>query len=117
MAEDIDAIFKRLLRLVAEAKLPGVEEGTSYGNHALKVGGKSFVAVKDNETVVISIPLDEKEALLELAPEIYFQTLHYVGWQYLPVRIDVIGDAELTDRLIRAWRLRAPKKLSASYPQ
>ncbi len=115
MADHIDAIFKRLLRLVAEAKLPGVEEGTSYGNHALKVGGKSFVAVKDNETIVISISLDEKEALLSLAPEIYFQTPHYVGWQYLPVRIDVIGDAELTDRLIGAWRLRAPKKLSANY--
>jgi hypothetical protein len=30
---------------------------------------------------VISIALDEKEALLEMAPEIYFQTPHYVAWQ------------------------------------
>jgi hypothetical protein len=115
MAENLDTIFARLLRLAVEAGLPGVEESTSYGNKALKVDGKSFVAVKGNETIVISIALDEKEALLEMAPEIYFQTPHYVGWQYLPVRIDVIGDTELTDRLIGAWFLRAPKKLALTY--
>jgi hypothetical protein len=53
--------------------------------------------------------------LLEVGPEIYFQTPHYVGWQYLPVRIDAIGDAELTDRLIGACFLRAPKRLAATY--
>jgi hypothetical protein len=115
MAEDLEMIFARLLRLAVEAGLPGVEESTSYGNKALKVGGKSFVAVKDRETIVISIALDAKEALLEMAPAIYFQTPHYVGWQYLPVRIDAIGDAELTDRLIGAWLLRAPKKLAATF--
>jgi hypothetical protein len=45
MAGDVDAIFERLKRLTAEAGLPDVEESTSYGNPALKVGGKSFVAV------------------------------------------------------------------------
>jgi hypothetical protein len=64
MADSVDSIFQRILRLVAEAGLPGVEEGTSYGNPALKVGGKSFATVKNHETIVISIGLDEKEALL-----------------------------------------------------
>jgi len=86
MADDVDAIFERLKRLAAEAGLPDVEESTSYGNPALKVGGKSFVAVKNAETIVISISLDDKDHLLEMAPDVYFQTDHYVGWPHLPVR-------------------------------
>lgn len=111
MADDVDAIFQRLKRLTAEAGLPDVEESTSYGNPALKVGGKSFVAVKNAETIVISISLDDKEHLLEMAPDVYFQTDHYVGWPHLPVRAAVIGDEELRLRLIGAWLFRAPKNL------
>ncbi|MBC2806543.1 hypothetical protein ELI49_05055 [Rhizobium ruizarguesonis] len=115
MACDVDAIFERLKRLAAEAALPDVEESTSYGNPALKVGGKSFVAVKNAETIVISISLDDKDHLLEMAPDVYFQTDHYVGWPHLPVRAAVIGDEELRLRLIGAWLFRAPKKLAAGF--
>lgn len=116
MADSVDMIFARLKRLVAEAELPDVEESTSYGNPALKVGGKSFVAVKNNETIVISISIDDKERLIEMAPDIYYQTDHYVGWPYLPLRAGAIGDAELKQRLIGAWRFRAPKKIAARFP-
>jgi hypothetical protein len=113
MAGEVELIFGRLKRLAAEAGLPEVEESTSsYGNPALKVAGKSFVAVKNPETIVISISLDDKDHLLEMAPEIYFQTDHYVGWPYLPVRAALIGDEELRLRLIGAWLFRAPKKLA-----
>jgi hypothetical protein len=33
----------------------------------------------------------------------------------LPVRIDAIGDAELTTWLIGAWFLHAPKRLPATF--
>ncbi|MCW1410587.1 MmcQ/YjbR family DNA-binding protein [Rhizobium sp. 1AS11] len=115
MACHVDAIFERLKRLAAEAGLPDVEESTSYGNPALTVGGKSFVAVKNAETIVISISLDDKDHLLEMAPDVYFQTDHYVGWPHLPVRAAVIGDEELRLRLIGAWLFRAPKKLAAGF--
>ncbi|PDT14342.1 hypothetical protein CO670_23320 [Rhizobium sp. J15] len=115
MTGHVDAIFERLKRLTVEAGLPGVEESTSYGNPALKVGGKSFVAVKNTETIVISIAIDDKEHLLEMAPEIYFQTDHYVGWPYLPLRVTMIGDEELRFRLIGAWLFRAPKKLASRF--
>jgi hypothetical protein len=115
MADSGETVYGRLRRLIAEAGLPGVEEGTSYGNPALKVGGKSFVAVKTCETIVLSISIDDKERLIEMAPDIYFQTDHYVGWPHLPVRIDAIADAELKERLIGAWLFRAPKKLAAGF--
>lgn len=56
------------------------------------------------------IAIDEKERLIEMAPDIYFQTDHYRGWPSLPVRINEISDDELKMRLVAAWRFRAPKK-------
>ncbi|ENN86129.1 hypothetical protein RHSP_32877 [Rhizobium freirei PRF 81] len=112
---DMDVIAERLNRLVMQARLPEVEPGTHYGLPAFKVGGKAFVTVKNNETIVLSLPIDRKEQLMEMAPEIYFQTDHYVGWPSLPLRITAIGDEELQRRLIEAWRYRAPKKLLATF--
>ncbi|MFS8111632.1 MmcQ/YjbR family DNA-binding protein [Rhizobium jaguaris] len=112
---DMDAIAERLQRLVAQAQLPEVEPGAHYGAPAFKVGGKSFVTVKNNETIVLALPIDRKEQLMEMAPEIYFQSDHYVGWPSLPTRIAAIGDDELQMRLIEAWRFRAPKKLRAAF--
>ncbi len=111
----MDAIFERLQRLAAQAKLPDVELGAHYGLPALKTGGKAFVTVKNNETIVLAIPIDRKEQLMEMAPEIYFQTDHYIGWPSLPLRITAIGDEELQQRLVEAWRYRAPKKLQAAF--
>lgn len=112
---DTNAILERLTRLTSEARLPGIEHGSYYGTPALKVGGKAFVSVKNDETIVLAIPIDEKERLIEMAPEIYFQTDHYRGWPSLPVRIGAIGDDELTVRLVAAWRFRAPRKLAATF--
>ncbi|MDK4722103.1 MULTISPECIES: MmcQ/YjbR family DNA-binding protein [Rhizobium] len=112
---DMDVIAQRLQRLIAQARLPAVEPGLHYGLPAFKVGGKAFVTVKNNETIVLSLPLDRKEQLMEMAPEIYFQTDHYVGWPSLPLRIGAIDDEELELRLIEAWRYRAPKKLLATF--
>ncbi|MGY5802870.1 MmcQ/YjbR family DNA-binding protein [Rhizobium sp. LEGMi12c] len=112
---DMDVIAERLKRLIAQARLPAVEPGLHYGLPAFKVGGKAFVTVKNNETIVLSLPIDRKEQLMEMAPEIYFQTDHYVGWPSLPLRIAAISDEELERRLIEAWRYRAPKKLLPTF--
>lgn len=112
---ETDVILQRLLRLVAAARLPDVEISTHYGLPALKVGGKAFVSVKNAETIVLSLPVDRKEQLIEMAPEVYFQSDHYIGWPSLPLRIAEIDDAELQVRLIEAWRFRAPKKLRATF--
>jgi hypothetical protein len=50
-----------------------------------------------------------------MTPEIYYQTDHYVGWPHLPLRVAVIADAELKERLIGAWIYRAPKRLAAGF--
>lgn len=109
------SIMTRLKGLATKACLPGIEETTYYGRPALKAGGKAFVWVKDDETIVLAVPVDAKEPLLMLAPEIYWETDHYRGWPALPLRAAAIGDEELSMRLVEAWRFRAPKKLAAAF--
>ena len=109
MADETDALLARLQRLAAA--LPGVETGTSYGTPALKVAGKMFVRIKDAKTLVLMVPLDDKERLIEMAPDLYYETDHYRGWPALLVHAAAIDDAELQHRLTEAWRLKASAKL------
>src|SRR6185312_773031 len=107
--------FARLVRLAREAGLPEVEQSTSYGDPALKVGDKGFVTLKGAAVAALRIPMEQKDVLLEVAPAIYFETDHYKGWPWLLVRLEIIADAELTQRLVDAWRVRAPRKLAAAF--
>lgn len=114
MSDDLAFAFERIQR--AAVGLPEVETGESYGTPALKVRGKGFARVKDAGTVVVMVALDEKEMLLEAAPEIYFETPHYSGWPAMLVRIRAISDEELAHRLRAAWLQKAPKRLAAELP-
>lgn len=113
---DLDGPFARVVKLAETAGLPEVSRGTSYGTPALLVKGKSFARMKDAETLVVMCALEEKEMLLELDPALFFETDHYKGWPAMLVRLHAIDDASLTQRLVAAWREKAPRKLSAGFP-
>lgn len=106
--------FGRLMRLVNAAGLPEVAESTHYDQPSLAVAGKQFAGWRDG-AVSLRIPMEQKEFLLDVAPEIYFETDHYKGWPWLLIRLDIISDDELTQRLVEAWTFRAPKKLVATF--
>ena len=106
---DLDKLLERALR--AGGGLPGLETGMSYGTPALKVRGKLLARVKDAHTLVVMCALEDKELLLEAAPDIYFETDHYKGWPAILVRMGAIADDELAHRLEQAWRAKAPKAL------
>jgi hypothetical protein len=112
MSVELDKVFERVERLLSQRNLPHVERSTSYGTPSLKVGGKSFVRLKDAETLVLLCPIEQKELLLEVSPEIYFQTDQYAGWPAVLARLEVIGDDELALRLEECWRFKAPKKIA-----
>lgn len=107
MADDFSAVFLRLKQ--AAHRLPDIVETTSYGTPALKAGKKLLTRVKDAETAVMMCPLDEKEMLLQAAPDIYFETDHYKGWPALLVRMSAVSDDELRHRLERAWLTQVSK--------
>ncbi|MEZ0003505.1 hypothetical protein CO661_13435 [Sinorhizobium fredii] len=115
MVQEIETGFERVRRLAEAAGLPETTVGTSYGTPALLVKGKSFVRTKDAETLVVMCALEEKEMLMELDPSLFFETDHYKGWPAMLVRLAIIDDAALTQRLIAAWREKAPKRLAAQF--
>ena len=107
----LDAVFERVEALARARKLAEVERSTNYGTPALKVSGKSFVRLKDSDTLVLMCPAEQKALLMEMSPDIYFETDHYVGWPAVLIRLSVIADEELSLRLEDAWREKAPKRL------
>jgi hypothetical protein len=111
---DLSRDVTRVKKLIAAAKLPGVEEGLSYGMPSLKVAGKFMARVREPDVLVVMCDLEEKEFLMQMNGAIYFETDHYKGWPAVLVRLSKIDDAALTHRLQVAWRRQAPKKLQAS---
>lgn len=109
--------IERVLRLCTLRGLPEVILSTSYGSPAVKVKTKTFASVRGPQEMVLHCPLEQKDLLMEMAPEIYWQTDHFKGWPGLLVRLDLIGDEELTLRLEDAWRFRAPRRLADAYLQ
>lgn len=107
--------------------LDDVEEGTSYGNRAWKVGGKLFVWERPlrkkevealggfepegeapaGEILGARVP-DEgaKRALVESEPEIYFTTAHFDGHASVLIRLDRIDRADLEEAIVEAWECR-----------
>lgn len=107
--------LERMLRLCLELGLPEVVESTSYGAPSLKVKDRNFASVRGPQEMVLHCPLEQKDLLMEMAPEIYWQTDHFKSWPGLLVRLEVIGDEELSLRLEDAWRFRAPKRVADAY--
>jgi hypothetical protein len=107
--------------------LADVEEGTSYGNRAWKVGGKLFVWERPlrkkeiealggfepdgeapaGEILGVRVP-DEgaKRALIESEPEIYFTTPHFDGHPTVLVRLDRVPRPDLEEAIVEAWHCR-----------
>lgn len=112
---DWDAAARRVARIALALGLSEITEATSLGTPALTIRNKGFTRLKDPETLVILLPMEQKELLLEAAPEIYFETDHYKGRPAVLVRLAVIADEELGQRLTDGWRHKAPKRLAASY--
>ncbi len=115
-AHALSAAFARVEQAAAGTGLAEVTTGTSYGTPALLVRGRSFCRMKDEGTLVLLCPLEHKELLMEMAPDIYFETDHYKGWPAVLIRLDAIGDKELAARLEDGWRHRAPARLAATRP-
>lgn len=96
-------------------KLPGVEEGTSYGTAALKVKGKFMARLKeDGESVVFRVGFDERDLLMQTKPAIFFITDHYLGYPAVLIRLAAASRKEAADLIEMSWRFVAPKKVQAA---
>src|SRR5262245_48335798 len=95
-------------------RLPGAEEGTSYGTAAFHVGGKFLVRLReDGETLAVRCDLDERDARLAADPQAFFITEHYRKHPAVCVRLAAVKRADLQSVLESAWRRSAGSRLVA----
>lgn len=109
-----------LVRRLGRA-MPDVEEGTSWGVPALRHGGRVICCIpvhKDAEpdSLVVMLPFDQRDALVDEEPDVYYLKPHYVGHPCVLVRLARVRDDALRDLLITAKRFvsdsgrRKPRK-------
>lgn len=96
-------------------RLPGVEEGTTRGSPALKVGGKLLTCVpihKSAEPSSLAVRVDfaQRSELISADPDIYYLTDHYVNYPIVLVRLSRIHVDALRDLLGMGWRFVTAKK-------
>lgn len=96
---------------------PEVEEGTSYGYPAYKAFGKFFTRIRKDETSVVlgGVGFDERDMLMEAAPQTFYITDHFRNYPYVLARIEALEAEELRGFLTRRWRELAPKRWLKAY--
>lgn len=104
---DLQSGLARLHRLATERGLAAVTPESP----ALHVDGTVFIHLLYPATAVLQCPVDQKALLLDISPDIYFETDDYVGQDAMLIRLDRISDEELSLRLHDAWTFRAPDHL------
>jgi hypothetical protein len=86
--------------------MPGVEESTSYGTPAMKVRGKLIARLKeDGATIVVPMPIAERDVRIAAEPEVFFVTDHYVPYPYVLVRLAKVTRTDLRELLQDVWRM------------
>jgi len=99
-------------------RLPDVEITTAWGQPALKVRGKMFACMASNKSaepnsLVIRMPIDERDALIAEDPDTYYIKDHYLDYPSVLVRLSRVTPDALQDLLAGAHRfvsVRAKRK-------
>ena len=90
---------------------PGAEEGASYGKPAFLVNKKFFTRLRreDQSVVLMEIPFDEREMLMQAEPDTFHFTAHYKDYPSVLARIATLHPGSFRAFLERRWRKIAPK--------
>lgn len=95
--------------------LPDVEAATRYdGSPVLKVGGCFMAGMATHRsaepnTLVVRCSFEERERLLEDAPETYYVTDYYGSYPIVLARLSRLDRDALRDLLSVSWRLTLAK--------
>ena len=103
------AAFEAVRRIALS--LDNVEEGTSYGTPAFKVGGELFVRMhQDGESLVVRTDFEQREELMASDPKTYYITDHYLNYEWVLVSLSRVQPDALRDLMGMAWKLAAASK-------
>ena len=110
------------------ATLDGVEVGTAYDSPCLRVNRTMIACIAINKqaepnSLMIRMPVDQRDALIAEAPDVYYLKPHYEPYPCVLVRLSKVHRDALRDLLHGAWRLAAaraakrPARRPASRPR
>jgi hypothetical protein len=99
--------------------LPGVEQSTAHGAPALKVRGKLLACVPTHRSaepgsLVVRVGFDDRTELIAAAPDVYYVTDHYLGYNAVLVRLSRLTPDVLRDLLGMAHKFVTADQASRS---
>jgi hypothetical protein len=82
------------------------------------VRGKLFAweaRERDGGGLAVRVDREEKQLILDANPDVYFSSPHYAGYPGVQIRLELIDEEALRERLEDAWLIQAPRRLAAEY--
>jgi hypothetical protein len=96
--------------------LPNVEATTRYDGspvlkaHGVFMAGLAMHASAEPDTLVVRAEFEEREGLLEDAPDTYYITDYYRRYPVVLVRLSLLNRDVLRELLTGSWRLTVEKR-------
>src|SRR6185436_2426078 len=89
----------------AALKLPDVEEGTAWGFPSFRVKKKMFLCFRvDLGAVCVRATFDQRDAMIEEEPEIFFTTDHHRPYPWVLAHVTRLRAAVVPDLVQMAWK-------------
>jgi len=70
---------------------------------------------EDGETLVVKFPLDQREAAIDRAPDVFSVTDHYQNYPVVLVNLLAVNPGTLAALIEGAWRMLASRKQIAAF--
>jgi hypothetical protein len=98
------------------SRLPRSYEVVVRGRVKFRVGQIVYLAFSKDETLMgFAFPKEEREAALETYPETFLRPRESdLRFHWLELRLDAVGEDQLRELVLDAWRMVVPKKLAAA---
>jgi hypothetical protein len=96
--------------------LPNVEATTRYDGapvlkaHGVFMAGLAMHASAEPDTLVVRAEFEEREGLLEDAPDMYYVTDYYRRYPVVLVRLSLLNRDVLRELLTGSWRMIVEKR-------
>lgn len=98
---------------------PEVIEGVSYGEPSLKTRKRLLARhrVMDDSLVLLDVPGEERDHLIEIMPDVFFIEPHYEGHDIVLAKLSSIPNEILARLLERRWRSSASKRALKAFDE
>lgn len=97
-------------------ELPGVTEGTSWGQAVAMVGKKAMYYWNPSLNMpVFKVEFDERDFLIEADPDTFFTTDHHRHWPLVVARPERLDAGWVRENLKRVWKKQASKTLQKAH--